>query len=51
MSLSNCIPVFVRLPALLSNISGRHLTDPDLLEDLKYLSDMLEEYIKTQMTF
>jgi V-type H+-transporting ATPase subunit H len=43
--------VFVRLPALLSNLSGRHLTDPDLLDDLKSLSDMLDEYTKTQTTF
>lgn len=42
---------FVRLPALLSNLSGRHLTDPDLLEDLQSLSDLLEEYTKTQTTF
>ncbi|KAK2761561.1 H(+)-transporting V1 sector ATPase subunit H [Arachnomyces sp. PD_36] len=43
--------VSVRLPALLGNISGRHLTDPDLLDDLKALSDMLEEYTKKQTTF
>ncbi|PYI12566.1 vacuolar ATP synthase subunit H [Aspergillus sclerotiicarbonarius CBS 121057] len=45
------VAVFVRLPALLTNLSGRHLTDPDLLEDLKSLSDMLDEYTKTQTTF
>ncbi|KAL2832179.1 armadillo-type protein [Aspergillus cavernicola] len=45
------VAVFVRLPGLLSNLSGRHLTDPDLLEDLKYLSEMLDEYTKTQTTF
>ncbi|KAL4984012.1 armadillo-type protein [Aspergillus falconensis] len=45
------VAVFVRLPALLSTISGRHLTDPDLLEDLKHLSEMLDEYTKTQTTF
>jgi V-type H+-transporting ATPase subunit H len=45
------VATFVRLPALLSNLSGRHLTDPDLLEDLKSLSDLLEEYTKTQTTF
>ncbi|THC96351.1 hypothetical protein EYZ11_004166 [Aspergillus tanneri] len=45
------VAVFVHLPVLLSNLSGRHLTDPDLLEDLKYLTDMLEEYTKTQTTF
>ena len=45
------VAVFVRLPALLTNLTGRHLTDPDLLEDLHSLSSMLEEYTKTQTTF
>ncbi|KKK13589.1 hypothetical protein P175DRAFT_0433055 [Aspergillus ochraceoroseus IBT 24754] len=45
------VAVFVRLPALLTTLSGRHLTDPDLLEDLKSLREMLEEYTKTQTTF
>ncbi|EEH45783.1 H(+)-transporting V1 sector ATPase subunit H [Paracoccidioides brasiliensis Pb18] len=45
------IAVFLRLPALLSNLSSRHLTDPDLLEDLNALIGMLEEYTKTQTTF
>lgn len=45
------VATFVRLPALLSNLSGRHLTDPDLLEDLQSLTDLLEEYTKTQTTF
>jgi V-type H+-transporting ATPase subunit H len=40
-----------RLPALLQNINGRHLTDTDLQEDLQNLSDMLEDYTKTQTTF
>ena len=40
-----------RLPALLGNLSGRHLTDPDLLEDLDQLKNMLEEYTKGQTTF
>ena len=40
-----------RLPALLGNLSGRHLTDPDLLDDLKNLKTMLEEYTKNQTTF
>lgn len=40
-----------RLPATLSNLRGRHLTDPDLVEDLTALADMLEEYTKTQTTF
>jgi V-type H+-transporting ATPase subunit H len=43
--------VLVRLPALLQNINGRHLTDEDLLDDLKNLSEMLDEYTKTQTTF
>lgn len=40
-----------RLPALLTNLSGRHLTDPDLLEDLGELKTILEEYTKNQTTF
>ena len=40
-----------RLPALLANLSGRHLSDPDLLEDLEALKSMLEEYTKNQTTF
>jgi V-type H+-transporting ATPase subunit H len=40
-----------RLPALLKNLSGRHLTDPDLLSDLQTLTEMLDEYTKTQTTF
>lgn len=40
-----------RLPALLSNLGGRHLTDPDLLDDLNALDEMLDEYTKTQTTF
>lgn len=43
--------VLARLPALLQNLNGRHLTDVDLVEDVKNLSDMLEEYTKTQTTF
>ncbi|KAL1973612.1 hypothetical protein VTN31DRAFT_6247 [Thermomyces dupontii] len=45
------VAVFVRLPALLSNLAGRHLTDPDLLEDLTALREMLDEFTKTQTTF
>lgn len=45
------IAVTVRLPAVLNNIKSRHLTDPDLLEDLKSLSDTLEEYTSSQTTF
>ncbi|KAI9782944.1 MAG: H(+)-transporting V1 sector ATPase subunit H [Geoglossum umbratile] len=40
-----------RLPSLLGNLSGRHLTDPDLCEDLETLKEMLEEYTKTRTTF
>ncbi|KAI9686038.1 MAG: H(+)-transporting V1 sector ATPase subunit H [Bathelium mastoideum] len=41
----------IKLPALLQTIQGRHLTDEDLLEDLKALNEMLDEYTKTQTTF
>lgn len=41
----------VRLPTLLQNVNGRHLTDPDLIEDLTALSELLEEHTKTQTTF
>lgn len=40
-----------RLPALLGNLSGRHLTDPDLLEDLDNLKGLLDEYTRNQTTF
>ncbi|KAI1770879.1 ARM repeat-containing protein [Hypoxylon cercidicola] len=43
--------VLARLPALLQNVGGRHLTDPDLQEDLDKLKEMLEEYQKTKTTF
>lgn len=43
--------VLARLPSLLENIGSRHLTDPDLLEDLSRLREMLEEYTKTKTTF
>lgn len=45
------IAVSVRLGPVLSNIGGRHHTDPDLLDDLKALTEMLEEYTKKQTTF
>ncbi|EEQ90311.1 hypothetical protein RJZ56_003145 [Blastomyces dermatitidis] len=50
---TNLLPVavFLRLPALLTNLRGRHLSDSDLLEDLNALTDMLEDYTKTQTTF
>ena len=40
-----------RLPTLLANLKGRHLTDPDLLDDLTSLTDMLTEYTSSQTTF
>ena len=40
-----------RLPALLQNLQSRHLNDPDLLDDLKNLTGMLDDYTKTQTTF
>lgn len=40
-----------RLPALLGNLKGRHLTDTDLLEDVDKLNNMLDEYSKSQTTF
>ncbi|THX05082.1 vacuolar ATP synthase-like protein subunit H [Aureobasidium pullulans] len=40
-----------RLPAILQNLQGRHLNDADLLEDLKALQSMVEEFQKTQTTF
>lgn len=40
-----------RLPALLGNIKGRHVTDDDLREDLEKLKAILEEYSKSQTTF
>ncbi|KAF2199049.1 vacuolar ATP synthase-like protein subunit H [Delitschia confertaspora ATCC 74209] len=43
--------VLARLPSLLSTLKTRHLTDPDALEDLQSLSDLLEDYTKTQTTF
>ncbi|KAI0526135.1 armadillo-type protein [Xylaria bambusicola] len=43
--------VLARLPALLQNVGGRHMTDPDLQEDLDKLKEMLEEYQKTKTTF
>ncbi|KAI1826492.1 armadillo-type protein [Xylaria intraflava] len=43
--------VLARLPALLQNVGGRHLTDPDLQADLDRLKEMLDEYQKTKTTF
>lgn len=43
--------VLARLPAHLDNLASRHMTDPDLLEDMQSLKDLLEEYTKTKTTF
>lgn len=43
--------VLARLPGLLENLGSRHLTDPDLLQDLESLKQMLDEYTKTKTTF
>lgn len=40
-----------RLPALVSNLASRHLTDEDAKEDLEALDKMLDEYTKGQTTF
>ena len=43
--------MLARLPSILQNLRGRHLTDPDLLEDLDSLSEILEEYQRKRTTF
>ncbi|KAF1981089.1 vacuolar ATP synthase subunit H [Aulographum hederae CBS 113979] len=43
--------VLAKLPSQLKSLKTRHLTDPDLLEDLKALQEMLDEYTNTQTTF
>lgn len=45
------VATIARLPSLVASMRGRHLTDPDLLEDLDQLKAMLEEYTRTQTTF
>ena len=40
-----------RLPALLSNLKSRHLTDHHHLDDLKTLTELLAEYTSSQTTF
>jgi V-type H+-transporting ATPase subunit H len=45
------VATVVRLPALLQNLNSRHLSDQDLLDDLKNLTNILEEYTKTHTTF
>lgn len=43
--------MLARLPSVLEHVESRHLTDPDLLEDLESLKVLLEEYTKTKTTF
>ncbi len=45
------IAVLARLPALLQNLAGRNLTDPDLQEDMQNLREMLDEYTANKTTF
>ena len=40
-----------KLPAVLTNLKTRHLTDQDLLEDLESLTKMMTEYTSEQTTF
>ncbi|GAB7365532.1 hypothetical protein MBLNU230_g6605t1 [Neophaeotheca triangularis] len=40
-----------KLPSVLTNLkSGRHMSDPDLLEDLEDLKKLLDDYMATQTT-
>ena len=40
-----------KLPAVLSNLKTRHLTDQDLQEDLESLTNLMSEYTSEQTTF
>lgn len=40
-----------KLPGLISNLKGRHLTDSDAIEDLEALDKILDDYTKGQTTF
>ncbi|KAK3680467.1 H(+)-transporting V1 sector ATPase subunit H [Vermiconidia calcicola] len=40
-----------KLPAVLTNLKTRHHTDPDLLEDLESLTELMTEYTSSQTTF
>ena len=42
--------LLIRLPQVLTLLKSRHLTDPDLLEDLKSLSQLLDDYTSQQTT-
>lgn len=44
------VAVSVRLPVVLGNLKNRHLSDEDVIEDLKSLNDMLTEYTSSQTT-
>ncbi|EMD01306.1 hypothetical protein BAUCODRAFT_128253 [Baudoinia panamericana UAMH 10762] len=39
-----------RLPTVLSNLKTRHLTDPDLLEDLDNLTQLMDAYTSSKTT-
>jgi len=43
--------VLARLPAMLQTLRSRHLSDPDLVEDLNSLVELLDDYTATQTTF
>ena len=45
------LAMLARLPALLQNLAGRNLADPDLQEDLKRLRGLLDDYTATKTTF
>lgn len=40
-----------KLPAVLANLKTRHFTDPDLLEDLESLTNLMSDYTSSQTTF
>lgn len=40
-----------KLPAVLANLKTRHLTDPDLLEDLDSITTLMKDYTSSQTTF
>ena len=43
--------VLARLPPLLEALKGRHLTDPDLLEDLNTITEIFDDYTSAQTTY
>jgi V-type H+-transporting ATPase subunit H len=60
-TLANLMPVnqasllpaagLAKLPAVLRTLKSRHLSDPDLVDDLNTLVDLLDDYTATQTTF